>query len=68
MKKTNDAINNANLIVGSNSEYANLNESKKKKYIKKIEDFIMNRIDYILRFPRLDIPLKFYHGVAKSEF
>ena len=59
MKKTNDAINNANLIVGSNSEYANLNESKKKNYIKKIEDFIMNRIDYILRFPRLDIPLKF---------
>lgn len=35
-----------------------LKEADKTKYIMQLKDFIMDRINYILRYPGLDIPLK----------
>ena len=35
-----------------------LKEEDKPLYVKRLKDFIMNRINYILRYPGLDIPLK----------
>lgn len=35
-----------------------LKEDDKTKYIMQLKDFIMDRINYILRYPGLDIPLK----------
>ena len=37
---------------------AGLKEEDKPLYIKRLKDFITNRINYILSFPGLDIPLK----------
>ena len=37
---------------------ANLHEDSKEHYIKDLKDFVMVRINYILRYPGLDIPLK----------
>lgn len=37
---------------------ANLHEDNKENYIKDLKDFVMTRINYILRYPGLDIPLK----------
>ena len=37
---------------------AGLKEDDKPLYIKRLKDFITNRINYILSFPGLDIPLK----------
>lgn len=37
---------------------AGIKEEDKPLYIKRLKDFIMDRINYILRFPGLDIPLK----------
>ena len=58
MKKAAEAIRQSEISVGGNSNFSNLHESRKAEYIKKIQDFLIDRIDYILRFPRLDIPLK----------
>jgi hypothetical protein len=35
-----------------------LKENDKTKYVIQLKDFIMDRINYILRYPGLDIPLK----------
>ena len=37
---------------------AGIKEEDKPIYIKRLKDFVMDRINYILRFPYLDIPLK----------
>ena len=37
---------------------ANLKEVDKPLYIKRLKDFVMERINYILKNPGLDIPLK----------
>lgn len=37
---------------------AGLNEDDKPAYISRLKDFIMDRINYILKYPGLDIPLK----------
>ena len=37
---------------------AGIKEDDKPIYIKRLKDFIMDRINYILRYPGLDIPLK----------
>ena len=50
-------------IIIAKKEYkdlslAGIKEEDKPLYIKRLKDFIMDRINYILRFPGLDIPLK----------
>ena len=50
-------------IVTAKKEHKDLSiigikEDDKPMYIKRMKDFIMDRINYILRFPGLDIPLK----------
>jgi len=37
---------------------AGIFEEQKTQFVKRLKDFIMDRINYILRYPGLDIPLK----------
>jgi len=41
-----------------NLQLVNLSENDKDMYIMRLKDFVMERINYILRYPGLDIPLK----------
>lgn len=39
-------------------KYAPIKEGNKQEFVEKLQDFIKVRIDYILKFPGLTIPLK----------
>ena len=41
-----------------NDKYASINDGNKQLYIDKLKKFIERRINYILEFPFLHIPLK----------
>lgn len=55
--RVSEALANAQKIYTELS-LANLKEEDKPLYVKRMKDFIMERINYILRYPGLDIPLK----------
>ena len=46
----------ANKSVGK--KYAPIKEENKHEFVGKLQNFLITRIDYILRFPLLKIPLK----------
>lgn len=56
-KKCSDAVKNTVSQVG-NTKYASINDANKQEYVELLKQFIVARINYILRFPGLDISLE----------
>ena len=56
--KVSEGLINAKKEHKENLGLTGIKEDDKPLYIKRLKDFIMDRINYILRFPGLDIPLK----------
>ena len=55
--KCTEALKSAASQVG-NTKYSALNENNKREYVDRLKQFIIARINYILKFPGLDISLE----------
>ena len=55
--KCTEALKSAASQVG-NTKYSSITEKNKQEYIERLKQFIIARINYILKFPGLDISLE----------
>ena len=55
--KCTEALKSAQKEVG-NTKYSSITKDNKQEYVDRLKQFIINRMNYILKFPGLDISLE----------